>query len=65
MRVRLINTDNEEVVDLLHKKGDLSFDDEGHAEFHDLCIGVVDREQKGNILTLESPWYFYKFAIEA
>lgn len=63
MRVRLINTDNEEVVDLLNEKGDLSFDGEGHAEFHDLSIGVTDREQKDKVLTLHSPWYFYKFAI--
>jgi energy-converting hydrogenase A subunit M len=63
MHVRLINTDNDEIVDLINKKGDLSFDDEKHAEFHDLSIGIVDRKQKGNVLTLHSPWYFYKFAI--
>jgi hypothetical protein len=63
MLVRLAATDNEEVTDLIDEKGDLSFDGEGHAEFHDLTIGVTSRVQKDNVLVLDSPWYFYKFTI--
>jgi hypothetical protein len=63
MQVRLINTDNDEVVDLLHTEGDLTFDDDGSAEFEDLAFVVADRERDEDILVLHSPWHFYKFAV--
>jgi len=60
MLVRLINSDNPEIDDLMDRKGELTETKET-ATFHDVAFRIVDRTETEKSITFDSPYFFYKF----
>ena len=61
IKVQLINSDNDDVTDLLNKKGTLIINkDEG--SFKDLDFHIVDVRETQDTIRITSPYFFYAFS---